>query len=101
MEAAQAEANRRLEAAQEEMAKQIAELAKTVHLAIHGPTDQPPDKPTGFLPRLLILEQHYRETKTQKVGFWERMQAGVIAGAVSLLIHVVTNLDNYKGANQP
>ena len=88
----------RIEENQAEASKQIAVLAQTVHIAFHGPTDQPPDRPTGFIPRLLEVERVQREAARTSTGWRERLQAGAIAGAVSLLLHFVHNWDSYTDA---
>ena len=87
----------RIEDAQAETARQVADLAKTVSLAFHGPTDQHPDRPIGIIPRLLQIEQYYKDQRNYTTGTWERVQAGIIAGVVSLIIHVVQNWDYMKG----
>lgn len=91
----------RMEKSQSEMTEEIAKLAATVHLMVHGPADQQPDRPTGILPRLMFIEQHYREKKDQSMGFWARLQTGLISVGASLVIHAILNWEHIKGGHQP
>lgn len=89
----------RIEAGQADTHRQLTDLARTVHLVVHGPPDQPAAAPTGLLPRMLELERFYREHRHRSVGWWERMQAGIIAGVISIIIHTIQNWDLYKGGH--
>ena len=88
----------RIEASQADAAKQIAELAKTVHLVLHGPADQPVENPTGVLPRLMLAERYYKELKVKKSGWIDKTQAGIVSAIVTLLLYVVTNWEHVAEA---